>query len=131
MLAVPEAIRWMGGGAARRLAGGDGDEIMRWPWRRARCCARPWESRSHVRRSCSVQWPRVPLPDATAITPPRSPLYLDRLQDRLMEEKSNRSSGDSRPAAPRRLLRISAQLYNSLPQYRALAEALRRCLAMT
>jgi isopenicillin-N epimerase len=35
------------------------------------------------------------------------------------------------PAPPKRLIRISAQLYNSLPQYRQLARALPKALAVS
>jgi isopenicillin-N epimerase len=130
MLAVPEAIRWM----ESALPGG-------WPEVMRRNHALAVAAREVLCEALEIEQPcpaellgsmaSVPLPDATTITPPRSPLYLDPLQDRLLEEKSIEVPVIPWPAAPRRLLRISAQLYNSLPQYRALAEALRRCLAMS
>ena len=53
---------------------------------------------------------------------------FDRLQDRLREDYRIEVPVIAWPAPPRRLVRISAQLYNSRPQYVALAEALREVL---
>ena len=66
----------------------------------------------------------VPLPDAPATERPAAPLYLDPLQNRLREKHGIEVPVIYWPAHPKRLLRISAQLYNSLPQYQLLAEAL-------
>jgi isopenicillin-N epimerase len=68
----------------------------------------------------------VPIPDATDLTPSKNPLYLDPLQDRLLAEFGIEVPVIPWPAPPKRLLRISAQLYNSLPQYERLAEALKK-----
>lgn len=70
----------------------------------------------------------VPIPDATDRTPSKNPLYLDALQDRLLSEFGIEVPIVPWPAPPQRLLRISAQLYNSLPQYERLAAALKRLL---
>lgn len=70
----------------------------------------------------------VPIPDATSVQPPKSPLYLDPLQERLVSEHGIEVPVIPWPAPPRRLLRISAQLYNSLPQYQCLGEALKSLL---
>ena len=66
----------------------------------------------------------VPLPDGASTEPPLTPLYLDPLQDRLLENHAIEVPVIPWPAPPRRLLRISAQLYNTLSQYRRLARAL-------
>jgi len=55
----------------------------------------------------------------------QSPLYLDPLQDRLLEKYGIEVPFIPWPAWPQRLLRISAQLYNSMPQYEQLARALK------
>jgi isopenicillin-N epimerase len=68
----------------------------------------------------------VPLPDAPSTEPPAPPLYLDPLQNRLREKHSIEVPILYWPAHPKRLIRISAQLYNSLPQYDLLAGALSR-----
>jgi isopenicillin-N epimerase len=73
----------------------------------------------------------VPLPDGSSSEPSASPLYLDPLQDRLLEGHAIEVPVIPWPAPPRRLLRISAQIYNSLPQYRRLAKALRTELGET
>jgi len=67
----------------------------------------------------------VPLSDGTDAKPPNSPLYLDPLQDRLLAQFRIEVPIIPWPAPPKRLLRISAQLYNSLPQYERLAVALK------
>ena len=54
---------------------------------------------------------------------------FDALQDRLFQEYRIEVPVIAWPAPPRRLLRISAQLYNSPSQYVSLAEALRQLLA--
>lgn len=70
----------------------------------------------------------VPLPDAASVTPPKSPLYLDELQEKLFGRHRIEVPVVPWPAPPRRLLRISAQLYNSLPQYKMLAESVVKLL---
>jgi isopenicillin-N epimerase len=66
----------------------------------------------------------IPLADAPARQRPKSPLYLDALQDKLLHHHAIEVPIIPWPAWPKRCLRISAQLYNSLPQYERLAAAL-------
>ena len=70
----------------------------------------------------------VLIPDAPSSKPSKNPLYLDPLQDELLAKFNIEVPVIPWPAPPRRLLRISAQLYNSLPQYEALAAALKKVL---
>ena len=66
----------------------------------------------------------VPIRDAQHARAPDA-LHLDPLQERLLEEHAIEVPVIHWPRWPKRLLRISAQLYNSLPQYERLAAALR------
>ncbi|HAV61210.1 MAG TPA: aminotransferase [Verrucomicrobiales bacterium] len=66
----------------------------------------------------------VPIPDADSCEPPKSALYLDPWQDVLMDRHRIEVPIMPWPAPPKRLLRISAQVYNSLPQYEQLAKGL-------
>jgi len=70
----------------------------------------------------------VPLPDGAA-GPGGSPLYEDPLQDRLIADHRIQVPVIPWPAPPKRLIRISAQDYNSPAQYRKLAQALPAALA--
>ena len=70
----------------------------------------------------------LPITDARGEPPMKSPLYLDPLQDTLLERHGIEVPIIPWPAPPRRLLRISAQLYNALPQYERLAQALTELL---
>lgn len=70
----------------------------------------------------------LPLPDG-GVTPQTSPLYQDPLQDLLFERDRIEVPVVPWPAAPRRLLRISAQLYNARDDYERLAAAVRAALA--
>ena len=69
----------------------------------------------------------VPLPDGTSTTAPA--MYGDPLQDRLLENHGIEVPVVPWPAPPKRLLRVSAQLYNQEDEYRLLAEALHAELA--
>ena len=64
----------------------------------------------------------VPLPDGNPAPP--SPLYGDPLQDVLFERHAIEVPVVPWPAPPKRLIRVSAQLYNTREQYEYLAKAL-------
>lgn len=66
-----------------------------------------------------------PLPDGEegALNPP---LYLDPIQEALWNGFRIEVPVQSWPSPPRRVLRISAQIYNSAEQYEGLARALRK-----
>lgn len=68
----------------------------------------------------------VPLPDGTQDTAPS--LYGDPLQDKLLFEHSIEVPLVPWPHPPKRILRISAQLYNELGDYEKLASALKALL---
>ncbi|MCI0745863.1 MAG: aminotransferase class V-fold PLP-dependent enzyme [Verrucomicrobia subdivision 3 bacterium] len=126
-LSVPEAIRQMGG-----LFPGGWPELMRrnrdlaLQARRILCAALqiPPPCPDEMIGSLAA----FPLPDAETIEPPRSPLYLDPLQDRLLAKHAIEVPIIPWPAAPHRVLRISAQAYNSPSQYEQLACALKQLL---
>jgi isopenicillin-N epimerase len=70
----------------------------------------------------------VPLPDGTG-APMKSPLYTDALQEKLMDAHRIEVPIVPWPSPPKRLVRISAQLYNRPAEYRRLADALTAELA--
>jgi isopenicillin-N epimerase len=67
----------------------------------------------------------VPIADSPTVKPSKSPLYLDDLQETLFARDKIEVPIISWPKPPKRLLRISAHAYNSLPQYERLAGCLR------
>jgi isopenicillin-N epimerase len=68
-----------------------------------------------------------PIPDGSA-EPSSSPLYADSLQDALLARYAIEVPVSPWPAPPKRLLRISGQIYNRPSQYDRLAAALRTLL---
>ncbi len=126
-LCVPDAIRYLGS----RLPGG-------WPAVMRHNRALALAGRKVLCRTLGIPAPcpnsmigalaALPIPDASTGQPMKSPLYLDPLQDTLLERYGIEVPLIPWPAPPKRLLRISAQLYNALPQYEQLAEALREIL---
>jgi isopenicillin-N epimerase len=65
------------------------------------------------------------LPDAARAATPRSAGYADALQDALVERHQVQVPIIPWPSPPRRLVRVSAHLYNDIAQYGRLGEALR------
>lgn len=124
LLSVPEAVRYVGS----LLPGG-------WPEVMARNHALAVAARAVLCRALQLELPcpdamlgsiaSVPLPDSTDTAPPVSPLYSDPQQDLLRARFGIEVPIIPWPAPPRRVLRVSAQLYNALPQYELLGEALR------
>jgi isopenicillin-N epimerase len=124
-LTVPKAIEYLGG----LVQGG-------WPALMARNRTLALDARRLLCAAAGTAPPcpdemvgsiaSVRLPDGTTDVGWRRP---DPLQARLYEGWSIEVPVMSWPAAPRRLVRISAQLYNRYQHYERLAEALRKELA--
>ena len=125
VLSVPEALRFVGS----LLPGG-------WPEIMARNRALALAARKILAQALSVTEPcpeefigslaAVPLPDALPDALPRLPFSESPLQDALRDKHKIEVPIISWPAPPKRWVRVSAQLYNSLPQYEALAQAMRK-----
>jgi len=125
-MTVPKAIAYVGA----LLPGG-------WPAVMARNRALALEAR---RRLCAAAGTPPPCPDdmvgslASVVLPDGRPAEIgwrrpDPLQRRLFEAWGIEVPVMSWPAPPRRLLRVSAQLYNSGEQFARLADALGKELA--
>jgi len=68
----------------------------------------------------------VPLPDGEGAT--LSPLQIDPLQEALFHQFKIEVPVMPWPSPPKRLLRVSAQLYNTYGDYEKLSAALRQLL---
>ena len=120
-LCVPAALQFM-----ERAVDGGWPEVMR----RNRELA--LDARNLLCRTLEIDPPvpdaligsmaSVPLPDGTADAAPS--LYGDPLQDALLYEDAIEVPVVPWPAPPKRLLRISAQIYNQRADYEKLAAAL-------
>ena len=123
VLSLPAAIQFIGS----LLPGG-------WPEVMARNRALALAARTMLAAGLGVSEPcpavfigtlaSVPLPDAPPGAGPRRPFNEYPLQESLRLNHGIEVPIISWPAPPRRFLRLSAQLYNSLPQYEMLARAL-------
>jgi isopenicillin-N epimerase len=69
-----------------------------------------------------------PIKEANGLPEPIPPYYVDPLQEELFQKWQIDLPVMYYPRPPRRVLRISAQIYNTLAQYERLAEVLRRIL---
>jgi isopenicillin-N epimerase len=122
-LSVPEAIRYLGS----LLPGG-------WPEVMARNRLLALAGRKVLCDTLEIAPPcppefigslaSVPLTAARPDAVPRPPIYEFPLQDELRLRHRIEVPVMPWPKSPHRLIRIAAQLYNSLPQYARLAEAL-------
>ena len=126
-LCVPDAIRFM----ARAVPGG-------WPEVMRRNHALALEARAILAEELAIPEPcpgamlgsmaALPLPTALA-GPPAPAQGLDPLQERLLLDHGIEVPVFPWPVPGRKLLRISAQLYNSRAQYQDLAAALKKLAA--
>jgi len=127
VLSVGEALRFM----SSLLPGG-------WSQIRARNHALALAAQDVICRTLDIAPPcpndmlgsmaAFPVPDLSAAEMRRLAREPDPLRQRLRREYNIEVPTTPWPAPPKRLLRISAQLYNSLPQYVRLAETLTRLL---
>jgi isopenicillin-N epimerase len=124
VLALPAVLRFF----SRLLPGG-------WAELRERNRALALEGRALLVAALGIEAPApesmigslaaVPLPDAGDDTP--MPRGADALKARLFDEHRIELPIAAWPTPGKRLLRISAQIYNSLDQYQVLVEALGKC----
>jgi isopenicillin-N epimerase len=123
-LSVPEAVRYM----ASLVPGG-------WPQIRGRNHALALATRGAICRALEIEAPcpdamigamaAFPLPDLSRREVAGLARNPEPLRVRLLRDFGIEVPTIPWPAPPRRVLRISAQLYNSLPQYERLAAALK------
>jgi isopenicillin-N epimerase len=122
-LSVPESLRFIGS-----LLPGGWPEVMARNRTLALAAREVLCTALHVSEPCPEELigslAAVPLPDARSNEFPRPPIFEYPLQDRLRERHGIEVPIMPWPAPPKRVLRVSAQLYNSLPQYQHLAESL-------
>lgn len=122
-LSVPEAIRFLGS-----LLPGGWPEVMSRNHALALAARKLLCSVLKMSEPCPDEFvgtlASMPLPGAPANAWPRLPWNEYPLQNRLRTKHRIEVPIVPWPAAPKRLLRISAQLYNSLPQYELLAKSL-------
>lgn len=121
-LSVPAALEFLGS----LLPGG-------WPEVRDRNRRLVLTGRRHLCAALEIEPPApetmigslaaLPLPDGSP-EPPTSALYADPLQEELLGEHGIEVPIIPWPAPPKRLIRLSAQLYNHENQYRKLAQVL-------
>ena len=122
-LSVPDALRFM----EHALPGG-------WPQIMKRNRALALAGRKILCDALNISEPcpaefigalaAVPIPDAPANARPGLPFNEYPLQDVLREKHGIEIPVIAWPAPPQRVLRIAAQLYNSLPQYELMTKAL-------
>ncbi len=126
LLSIPAALEFM----ASLVPGG-------WPEILRRNHALVVEARALLARTLAVDLPcpdamigsmaALPLPDGDP-GPQASPLYQDPLQDVIFARAGIEVPVIPWPGPPRRLIRVSSQLYNALDDYQRLADALRSTL---
>lgn len=124
-LTVPEALRYMGG----LLPGG-------WPEIMARNRTLALQAQGILCQSLQISAPcpesmvgsmaAFPLPPNQPARTSRSPLYEDELQGALLRDHGIEVPVIPWPSSSQRLIRISAQLYNSTVHYQSLAVALQK-----
>ena len=127
-LCVPEALRYVEG-----LLPGGWPEAMKRNHALALAARRILCEALHRPAPCPERFlgsmAAVALPDADVDQAPKSPIYTDPLHDRLLKEFGIEVPIVPWPAAPRRWVRVSAQLYNTLSQYEKLGTVLARLTA--
>lgn len=124
-LCVPEAIRFMGS-----LAPGGWPAVMAANRALALAARKILCAHLGIAEPCPEEFigslASIPIPDAAPDALARLPFNEYPLQDALREKHRIEVPLISWPAPPKRVVRISAQVYNSLPQYELLGRALRR-----
>ncbi len=127
-LALPEALRKM-----KSCMSGGWPEIMKRNHALAVAARRFLCEALEVEPPCPESFlgsmAAVALPDAPVNARPTAPLFIDPLQDALRWKHRIEVPVMPWPSVPHRWLRVSAQLYNSLPQYERLAHAAAGLLA--
>jgi len=127
VLAVPDAIKFIGS----QLPGGWAS-VMKRNHELAAAARKILCEKLNIEPPCPTEFlgtlATIFLPPLGANKALKPPLFLDPLQDILLRRDKIEVPLMPWPAPPGRVLRVAAQLYNSLPQYARLAEVLAKRL---